>query len=657
MKQYDNFLKDGLVITSTHEPLVFFQRVGRAHVNTVANWETLHTEETVKELKARGLSLMRTHFHKGFGHEIERPDRALTTKFIELAHKHDMKVQVYIAFQSTVQETAMSEEPDFDEWVMRDEHGKPLTLWFNHQNFRNLPCLNRPGFWENLKRATHAAIVESKADAIGYDNVSWSVEPVVCHCDVCKKEFIEFMKKRYPTKEAAIDRFGHDKIENIGPPRWNYYANHLNLTEIIQPVIQEWIEFKTATLKYRIDEMYKYCKSLNPDVFVEINASMQTGQNSAFHMGIYEHDLATGCDAYWNEVDPMPSYKDGKLLHRIRVFKTHTADDKLVFTGHSWGDDVAPKAKLLCVAENMAFQKGTIGCIALLNQYVLKENENLLHLPLVNFSKANRELYKAKPVAYAHVYESRPSMCYSNFESQYAGILMNQTLLREKIPYSILHSLDNLDNCKVIILPGAMCLTEKEIDQLVKFVENGGGLVMTGNSGDFNEHYRGLQERSLKSRLGIAGKPAPFSMPFGKGRVAVFPRLTSPNDFATYNWAYDAFEESQVRVKFQSWEAPDGMHQLAGAIKWAAGYALPVKVEGPEAVVCELTKDGDTRYLHLLNYDCENVAKGVLVTFDGTIKQAKLINPVTGECKALPVAGGNSVAVDEVDVYAIVEVK
>ena len=654
MKVLDNFLNDGFVMTSTHEPLVFLRRIGRVHVNSLREWDALHTEEVVMEMKARGLTVMRFHFHKGFGYEHERQDRELASKFIALCHKHGLKVQVYIAFQSAVAETASVENADYEDWVMRDEHGLPLNLWFNHQNFRNLPCLNRDGFWNNLKLASHAAIVESKADAIGYDNVSWSVEPVVCHCDVCKKEFVEFMKKRYPTKEEAIDRFGHDKIENIGPPRWNYYANHLNLTEIIQPVLQEWIEFKTSTLKKRIDEMYKYCKSLREDVVVEINASMQTGQNSAFYMGIYENDLATGCDAFWNEVDPAPGYHNGQLLHKARIFKAHRAMGKMVFTGHPWGDP-SPNARLLAVAENMAFQYGSVNCISMFDQYKLRDNEDLLHVPLANFSRANRKMYSAEPVAYAYLYESRPSMCYSNFESQYAGILMNQTLLREKIPYAILHDLNNIDHCQVIILPGAICLSEKEIDALLAYVKKGGGLVLTGNTGDFNENYRGLKERSLKSRLGVADKAAPCSISFGEGRVAVLPRLTSKHDFPTYNWAYDPFEESQVRVKFESWEAPADMHRVSGAIKWAANYALPVTVEGPESLVCELTKDGNTQYLHLLNYDYENVAKGVLVTIQGGVKQAKLINPLTGESKELAVIGGNSIAVDKVPIYMVVE--
>jgi len=658
MRKYSKFLDDGFVLTSSHEPIIFYRRCGRININAADDWEQLHTENTAKMLKKQGVTVLRSHFHKGFGFEIERLDREKAAKLIDECHKQGLKVQTYIAFQSAVSETISVEEPGYDDWIMRDRDGHPLTLWFNQQNFRNLPCLNRDGFWENLKRASHAAIVEAKTDAIGYDNVSWSVEPEVCHCDACKKGFTEFLQEHYPTKEAAIERFGHAQLENILPPVWNYYQNHLNLTEIRNPAIQEWIEFKTTTLKHRIEEMYNYCKSLNPDVLVEINASMQTGQNDAFHMGIYQNDLANGCDAFWNEVDPEAGYhKDGTLTHKIRIYKSTHAMGKMVFTGHRWnGSKETINEYHLGIAESMAFQNGSINCIGMMNQFRVNETENLPHIPLLKFSRANRELYYANPVPFVHLYESRQSLCYSNFESQYANVLMTQVLLRENLPFGIIHSLDELSDVRTILLSGAMCLSEKEIDRIIAFVENGGGLVLTGEAGEYNEKYVGLANRSLKSRLGVARKLAPFAISFGKGRVAVFPRLASDHDFDSYDWVYRPMEESQIRVKFESWEAPHNMCQIADSIRWTLNYDMPAVIKAPEAVVSEMTTDGNTAYVHLLNYDANNPARLITITFRDNVKGAELICPLSGEVVPLTVIGGNSVAVDEVGVYAIVKV-
>ena len=656
MKQYSRFLDDAFVLTSSHEPLIFYRRTGRVNIHSTEDFERMHDEESVLKLKESGLTVWRFHFHKGFGFEMERADREKARAAIELCHKHGIKVQTYIPFQSMVSETTREEAPDFDDWIMRDEHGNPLTIWFGHQEFRNFPCLNRDGFWNNLKKVVHSAVVECHVDAIGFDNVCWAVEPDVCHCDACKAAFTEFLQKRYPTKEAAIERFGHSYLENIQPPIWNYYNSHLNLTEIRQPGLQEWIEFKTVTLKKRIDEMYQYAKSLNPDVLIEINASMQSGQNSAFHMGIYQNDLASGCDAFWNEVDPDPNFHDDLLWNKVRIFKSTTAMDKMMFTGHRWnGKKETEDLYRLGISESMVYQHGGVNAITLIDTFRVRDFDPAApHLPLAAFSRANRDIYWAEPVPAVHIYESRPSLCYSNFESQYGLLLMSQVLLREKIPFNVLHSLDDLSACKTIVLPETMCLSDDDISKLVAFVENGGGLVLTGQSGDFNERYHGQQERSLKVRLGLAGKKAPAAVTFGKGRAAMLPRLSSAHDFSSYDFAYRPAEESQVRVKFQSWEAPENMRQAADAVRWALRNDLPVSVSAPEPVVCELTQADGVQYLHLLNYDVKNTARLVTAAFRDGIQRAELIDPFTGAVTPLAV-DGNAVVVDELKIYAIVK--
>jgi hypothetical protein len=648
---------DGYVITSAHEPLSFVRRSGGTNIHSDENYDNLHTEETVLKLKEMGLTLFRFHFHKGMGYEVEREDRERTREFIKLCHKHGIKVQLYIQFGTLMPETYRAEEPDYDNWIKRDEHGKPITLLYTHQNFRNHPCLNRPGYWEHLKKIVKEAIIDCKADAIGFDNVSGAEEPEVCHCDACKKAFVDFLKLRYPTEEAAKARFGHATLDYITPPVWNYYNNHFNLTEIKNPVIQEWMEFRAASLKRRVDELYALCKSLDLNVFVEINAFRQTGQNTTFHTGLYVDDLSSGCDGFWSEMEPQPGYKNGVLSHKVRAYKNTASLNKLLFTGHPWdGSRCTLKKYILAMCESMVFQYGSINCISLLKNYKPIENTNLPHMPLWNFSRANRDIYLANPVPFVHVYESRASLSNSNFESHYANILMQQVLLREKIPYAILHNLNNINNCRTIILPGTMCLSEGEINKLVKFVEGGGGLVLTGNAGDYDELYCGWDDQSLKAKLGISDKCAPYLTNISLGRVASLPRVASKHDFNTYDWAYRAFEQAQLWVKHHSWEAPDNMREIADTIRWTLKNELPVIVNAPEAVVCELAQNGNNLYLHLLNYDNDNTAEAITVTFPQKIKSASLLIPETGDSKELKISSANAVIIDKLDTYAIIKV-
>ena len=632
------------------------RRSGNTDIRSDENYEILHTEETVLKLKEMGLTLFRFHFHKGMGYEMEREDRERTREFIKLCHKHGIKVQLYIQFGTLMPETYRKEEPDYDSWIKRDEHGKPVTLLYSHQNFRNHPCLNQPGYWEHLEKIIREAIIDCKTDAIGFDNVSGAEEPDVCHCDACKKAFVDFLKIRYPSEQAAKARFGHATLEYITPPVWNYYNHHFNLTEIKNPVIQEWMEFRAASLKRRVDELYALCKSLDPDVVVELNAFRQTGQNTTFTTGLYVDDISGGCDAFWSEMEPQPGYRDGVLNHKVRAFKNTASLGKFLFTGHFEGDSpYARNRYLLAVSESMVFQYGSMNCIRLLKNYKPVDNTDLPHMPLWNFSRANRDIYLAEPVPFVHVYESRASLSNSNFESHYANILAQQVLLREKLPYAILHNLDKIENCRTIVLPGTMCLSGYEIDRLVRFVEEGGGLLLTGNAGDYDELYRGWDDRSLKARLGIDDKCAPYLAGIGSGRVASFPRLASRHDFNTYDWAYRAFEQAQLWVKHHSWEAPYNMREIADAIRWTLKNELPVSVSAPEPVVCELARNGEHLYLHLLNYDNESKARAITAVFRQNIRSASLLVPQTGESTDLKILSPNTVVVDELDTYAIIK--
>jgi len=674
--------RDGFVITSAHEPFSFIRRSGRENIHTYANYIKLHTEETVLELKSMGLSLLRFHYHKGFGYETEKEDRELTREFCKLCHKHGLNVQLYVQFGTLMPETYRAEEPDYDDWIQRDEAGKPISLLYSHQNFRNHPCMNQPGYWEHLKKILREAIIDCSADAIGFDNVSHGEEPDVCKCEACRKAFTEFIKSRYPDKASAKARFGHEHTDHIEPPVWNYFNTQFNLTEIRQPVLQEWMEFRALSLKNRVDEMYKVCKDLNPDVFIEINAFRQTGQNSTFITGLYVSDLSTGCDGYWSEMEPNPGYNAGLLHHKIRAYKCVRALDKLLFTGHvggGMGNEPEPLRKhLLAVSESMVFQYGCVNGVGLIRNYSTLKNYDPPYMPLLRFSQEHREIYAADPMPFVHVYESRASLSNSNFESHYANILMQQVLLREKIPYAILHDLDNIDECRAVVLPGAMCLSDAEVKRLVDFVNNGGGLILTGNTGDFNEHYMGREDQSLKSLLGIAQFTTGDFKPLGdalwedrvnmgglhlanagKGKVASFPRLTSDNDFETYELTHRAFAQSQIFVEHKSWEAPDDMHRIGNAVRWVLNNDLPVVVNAPESVVIELTGAGNVRYLHILNYDTSVPAKAITVSFKDKISSVHLFIPHTGEEKTLNLlpgepTGRSSVIINEVEVYAVV---
>jgi hypothetical protein len=142
---------------------------------------------------------------------------------------------------------------------------------------------------------------------------------------------------------------------------------------------------------------------------------------------------------------------------------------------------------------------------------------------------------------------------------------------------------------------------------------------------------------------------------FGKGKAVAFPKLDGPSNFSSYEWAYKSFEQPQLWVGHESWEAPHNMEELAGAVRWTLNHDLPVIVTGPESVIIELAGKPGKQILHLLNYDCHHPAHAVTVRFKEPMQSARLYDPLTGAVTDLAIAGDNSVVVDKVDIYAIIE--
>jgi hypothetical protein len=442
--------EDGFVLAIDHEPLSFLRRAGYATVKQEQRFLGLHNEETVKSLAENGGDLVRMHFYKGSGYEVETEERLLTKDFVDKCHKHGVKVQLYVQFGTISQETMMAEQPDMLDWVQKDADGRPITLVYGHQGFRYYPCFNSHGYWDYLEMILKDGILNYNADAIGLDNITTGEEPAVCQCDNCKKAFISYLKDKYrpDTPEGAKlckERFGHAILDYVLPPVWNYYDNHFNLTEINGPVIQEWILFRCESITKVISRIYNFCKRLNPDILIELNAYKRFGVNTSFINGLYLPDFKDSMDAFWNECDPQPGYtKDGCLHHKIRSYKIGNTLDKVVFSGHARGAD--SKQKILGYAESMAFNYGIINGIE--GIYSISNGLNTYHNNYKRFRKKYREIYLSKPMSNVAMYESKASLSFSNFSSCYSDIVMQELLLTRHIQYDIILDLDSIGNKK-----------------------------------------------------------------------------------------------------------------------------------------------------------------------------------------------------------------
>lgn len=653
--------EDGFVLAIEHEPLSFLRRAGYASVKQEQHFLGLHSEETVKKLAENGCDFVRMHFYKGSGYEAETEERLMTKDFVEKCHRHGVRVQLYVQFGTISGETMLKEQPGMTDWVQKDADGRPVTLVYGHQSFRYYPCFSSPGYWDYLEKILEDGILNYHADAIGLDNITTGEEPAVCQCDNCKKAFISYLKDRYKphTHEGAKlckERFGHTVLDYITPPVWNYYDNHFNLTEIKSPVIQEWILFRCENITRIINRIYNFCKGLNPDILIEINAYKRFGVNTSFINGLYLPDLKGGMDAFWNECDPQPEYtKDGCLYHKIRGYKIGYALGKAVFTGHAGGADI--KGNILGYAESMAFNYGIINGLG--GIYSIAKGVNTCHRKYKRFRKVNMDIFLSRPMSNVAVYESRASLSFSNFDSYYSDMVMQELLLTRHIQYDIILDLENIGDYKVIILPNSHCLSDNEIDTIKSFVGDGGALVLTDSAGDYDQWHRDREDLALKSQLNISlrcDKPV-LKHHYGKGRVVYVPKLENDAPFHAEDFYLNPFKGGYLSVGDRSWKPPFHADYIADAIEWASFGSLPAEIAAPEFVVAQVVKNDreDKVYVHLLNYNTGKRAEKVYVKLnEGHYGNASLLDPENGEARELVFDAEGYVAVEGLDIYLIV---
>jgi hypothetical protein len=592
------------IVWPSHEPLMFLRRHGGFPIDAEIEYFRYHTEENVRKIAATGLTLSRIlHFYKGFGLEAEQEEMKRTVELIRLFHKYGLKVPVYIG-GTMFSETFFLETPEAKKWIRVDQWGQPVT-YGGHQTSRYFPCLNQPGYVEYLKKVLKKAVVEAKADRIFFDNFTLYSEPQSCHNEACVREFRRYLSRKYDAS-GLKRRFGFASVEGIHPPIWNVFNEPWDLEVISDPLLQEWIDFRCWTIANYYRQLYDYIKSLNPAVSVGVNIKGIMGRNRAFRDGIDHARFAEIGD--WFELDPgyAAGVSDtGALVSEIRSYKM----------GQSLGAPFDFEAQTeLRLAEYMAFnyQKDTPG---------FGTNggfQELIWVPHLfryfDFFKLHDKMYYhgARSVADVAILRGYASMANNNYTTHRSTILAEQVLIQDKIPFHIIFDrhLQNLATYKVLFLADQECLSDTDITRIRSFVEQGGGLVATGATGEYDEWRRYRQSSSLATTFGFrSGRP--FRSRLGKGKFIYLPDIIpSAPDPIRLRSRREAEEESFTTRGYREftpdlWLLPANRAEILEALHWVAPAPFSAEIEAPLTTVAELTQKPaeGLLMLHLLNYN------------------------------------------------------
>lgn len=644
----------------THEPYIFVVRRGGQSLDARQVSEYEQSEGLIQQLHNQGVEVFHTHLYKGFGMAAEQSDMEETRKAVAVAHRFGMKVDTYIQWNTMMYETFFAEEPRATNWIQRDVAGLPILLPYGYQqSFRYRPCFSNQEYLDYLKKVVRYAIEEVKTDFIHFDNFDLNAEPDSCHCPGCVQGFRKFLQTKYSDQKRR-ERFGFANVSFVNPPQWNRDNPPGGMEIIYDPAIQEWVDFRCQEMADALQQISGYAKSLNPEVAIEINPGGIDGQNRPWTSAVDHARLLKFTECFWSEEDDLPAYlPDGRLISKIRSYKLARTYKNVLLT-YTADNTVA-------MAEGLAFNQtpGFVGSNPL-------QPETLRY---IDFYRKHQDMYLgSEDITSVAVFRSYASLTYNNSSAQLSAILIEQALIQSRILFALIFDehLRNLADYKVLILPNSECLSDEQISLIRRYVDQGGGLVVTGQAGLYDEWRRvrtkpglsGLVEgqtggtdyqESVKSQ--VSHPSAPTRTQAGAGRVVYVPSV----EF------YGAIPpaEPYFAITNAYWKRPKNWKDIVEAVQWAAIDEMPIAIEAPEFLVANATlQRRDQRLLlHLVNYGAatnptlSGVRVRVVLPQNKPARTATLYAPESADARSLVLnsdSSGAAFTVPEVRAYALI---
>ena len=612
----------GLRIVGNWEPLLFRRRRGGMPEEPAGLdlYESEHTEENVLRLKERGVNMIVTHFYKGMGIEAERPEMEKAVALAELCHKHGMLCGGYCQWNTLGYETFFKEEPKAREWIQVRADGQPVTLTYGHQPFRYNPCFNNDAYRAYYHRVIEMAVKEARFDMIHMDNcAAHRPPPEVCHCRHCREKFTAFLRRKYNLdtdegRQKALERFGHLNLDLIELPVFVTFIPPWDLKEIRDPGTQEWIDFSCDAFDRYVGEVAELIRRLNPECGVEINCGMAPGISRPFISGVDENRVYRHVDVAWSEESHANSPRlepDGRLVSQIRSFKRARGLDTALLTYTHLRDGSSARRELV-MAEALAYNAPTLGCLG----GILTGAEDLPEQRrYIDFFLKNEPYYlDAESLADVAVLSNYHTLAHLTERPHLEQILVEQTLIQGHVPFDIIcdAQLSDLSKYRVLVLPDVQWLSRDYEKQIRDYVESGGGLVITGDTGGCDRWGRVRPEAAFADWFGSEPATSMRLRDIGPSRCALLPLAKPGKPFVKPIGTIQDYRA----ISNEYWHLPENAPEILDAVRWTAGGRFQVELTAPQSVTAEcMAQPNEGRTLiHLVNFDTDRDVAGVGVS-------------------------------------------
>jgi hypothetical protein len=362
------------------------------------------------------------------------------------------------------------------EWEMRGPDGKPIGRF----------CYNS-GYLEAMKQIV-AEILAYGVDGFHIDMVDQGFGPPYgCWCDACRARFEKEFGQPMPNG-----------------PTWDEAWDKM-------------LEFRYASSERFMKALYAHIKSINPRATVDYNYhgnppfSFEVGQRPVQHAG--NGDFITGETGVWGfsalTVGLNPEFYRAAVPHQrvqvamqrgVRMYHDQTtrplADlrwELLTLLAHGAFVTMVDKTAFDGGLDPVAYER--IGAA-------------------FNEALAKRSHFGQTPVAEVGIYFSsrtrdwlgreKPADYFQSFQGAH------KALVYEHIPFGVVLdenlTMETLKRFPVVLLPNAAIVSETEVVLLRRYVEEGGKLIVTGQSGQFDRLGKVLPESRLSELVGAKVK-------------------------------------------------------------------------------------------------------------------------------------------------------
>jgi hypothetical protein len=616
------------VVWLTHEPLDFLLRRGDHFDDEPERYAEMGNPTNLQRMADAGVRYAMIYFYKGFGLEYEKPSMEKSKQIADQLHKLGIKVGLYVG-GTMFTETLYNEIPKAQNWEQRnqDNHWVP----YGQQTYRHYACPNEPAYRDYIKKVLKIGVEDLHADQIVFDNIMLQPEPDSCRNPQCIRAFHDYLRKKYPTKEAVMRRFGLPDVDWIKPNEWDTPEQPDELAVINDPVLQEWVRFRCESLADYADDLSDYVKSLNPNCSVLMNIKGVYSWNRYWANAVYHPLYAGHVDVLAFDTggyDARIDAKTGALVSQIRSYKMA----RLI--GASCD---APIGDELLAAQHMAFGYETPVAGYAGAPWMCAHGATT---PILDFFRFYHDRYYTHTTNIADVAILRnwPSMAYSINATYLPATLMEQVLIQHKVPFDLLfdEELTNLDRYKAVILAGQECVSDAQVKELLDYVRRGGTLVITDNTGQYND-WR--EERHKNPFLPARSE--------GRGRIVYIPQI-KPADVSlaktvdTQDAEPGAVTQHSPRLSPAQWVLPKNHEEIYNAVVTNMADGLSLVSGAPLTTVAEMYVRPETHetIVHFVNFDRKHPLSPFAVTvkkqFNGPVKAVKVFSLDADDPVSLP---------------------